>query len=129
MLSFKYIPYREHSRIGIDQKLTKIFNVIKKDKIVLMQGKLGPKGEAKLIERTMGKVTIDFPGISFCTVYPNKKKNAKKKESFIKNTRGAISDVIYNSLMSKRDCLTIIGPATVIRDIRRNPSQIDLFIK
>lgn len=129
MLSFKYIPYREHSRLDIDQKLTKIFNVVKKDKIVLMQGKLGPKGEAKLIEKTMGKITIDFPGISFCTVYPNKKKNIKKKESFIKNTSGAVSDIIYNSFMGKRDCLTIIGPATIIKDIRRNPSQIDLFIK
>jgi hypothetical protein len=130
MLSFKYIPYKEHSNLDIDKKLSKIFGVVKKNKIVLMQGKLGPQGEAKLIEKTMGRVTIDFPGISFCTIYPNdkKKNNNKKKESFIKTTKKVINDAAYNLFMSKRDCLTVIGPATIIKEIRRNPSHIDLLL-
>jgi len=128
MLSFKYVPYREHSSLSSDQKLNKIFNIIKKDKIVLMQGKLKPEEEAKLIERTMGQITKDFPGISFCTLYPNGAKKGRKKKDFFQRTGEAISGAMYKAVMGKRDGLTIVGPATVIKDIRKNPSQIDLFI-
>ena len=128
MLSFKYIPYREHSSLPSDQKSNKIFGIIKKDKIVLMQGKLKPEEEAKLIERTMGQITKEFPGISFCTLYPVVKKSRKKKD-FFQRAGEMISEKIYKTVMSKRDGLTIVGPATVIIDIRKNPSQIDLFIQ
>ena len=129
MLSFKYIPYREHSSLNTDQKLNKIFSVIRRDKIVLMQGKLKPNEEAKLIERTMGQITKDFPGISFCTVYPNGNKKRKKKNiSVAKTATNAVGNVMYKAFMGKRDCLTIVGPANIVKDIRKNPSQIDLFI-
>ena len=127
MLSFKYIPYREHSVLNTDQKLNKIFNIVRRDKIVLMQGKLKPQEEAKLIERTMGQITKDFTGISFCTVYPNGN-NKKKNSSVVKSATRAVGDIMYKSFMGKRDCLTIVGPANIVKDIRKNPSQIDLFI-
>ena len=130
MLSFKYIPYREHYRLGTDQKLNKIFGVIRKDKIVLMQGKLKAEEEAKLIERTMSQITKDFTGISFCTIHPNSngKKKTKKKD-FMKSASETIGNIFYKALLSDRDCLTIVGPANVIGEIRKNPSQIDLFLK
>ena len=131
MLSFKYIPYREHSILNTDQKLNKIFNIVRRDKIVLMQGKLRPQEEAKLIERTMGQITKDFPGISFCTVYPNEnnnKKKRKKNNDMVKKATRAVGNVMYKAFMGNRDCLTIVGPANIVKDIRKNPSQIDLFI-
>ena len=128
MLSFRYMPYKEHSRLNTDQKLNRIFSIIKKDKIVLMQGKLKPEEEAKLIERTMGQITKSFPGISFCTLFPSIKRGRRKKQHFFQKTGEFIGDKIYKTIMGKRDGLTIVGPATVIKDIRKNPSQIDLFI-
>ncbi len=50
MLSFQYIPYREHSSLNTDEKLKKILRITKQNKIILMQGKLKPNEEAKLIE-------------------------------------------------------------------------------
>jgi hypothetical protein len=129
MLSFKYISYREHSSLSSDQKLNKIFSIIKKDKIVLMQGKLKPEEEAKLIERTMGEITKDFTGISFCTIDSVPKKGRKKKKDFFQKAGDMISEKLYNAVMGKREGLTIVGPATIIKDIRKNPSQIDLFIQ
>jgi len=129
MLSFKYISYREHSKLDSNQKLNKIFSIIKKDKIVLMQGKLKPEEEAKLIERTMGQITKDFPGISFCNIISNGKKGRKKKQDFFQKAGELIGEKMYKVVMGKREGLTIVGPATVIKDIRKNPSQIDLFIQ
>ena len=84
--------------------------------------------EANLIERTMGQITKEFPGISFCTIYPNTKKTKKNKD-FFQKAGELISNKIYKIVVGKRDGLTIIGPATIIKDIRKNPSQIDLFIQ
>jgi hypothetical protein len=131
MLSFKYVPYRDHSSLNTDQKLNKIFSIVRRDKIVLMQGKLKPHEEAKLIEKTMGQITKEFPGISFCTVYPNgnnKKRKGKKKNNVAKAATSAVGNIFYKTIMGKRDCLTIVGPANIVKDIRKNPSQIDLFI-
>jgi hypothetical protein len=123
MISFQYIPYREHSKLDTNRKLNKIFKILRKNKIALMQGKLKPAEEALLIERTMSQITKDFPGISFCTIYPeenNNKKNQIGKK--LKNT-------IYNFILGNRDCLTIIGPASIVKEIRKNPNKIDLLIK
>ena len=124
MISFQYISYREHSKLDTNRKLNKLLTIVKKNKIALMQGKLKPSEEAQLIERTMGQITKDFTGISFCTIYPeaNSSKNGTKKlPEKLKNS-------IYNMLLGNRDCLTIVGPATIISEIRKNPNKIDLLL-
>lgn len=123
MISFQYVSYREHSKLDTNRKLSRLLNIVKKNKIALMQGKLKPSEEAQLIERTMSQITKDFTGISFCTVYPetNQNKNGRKLPAKLKNS-------IYNMVLGNRDCLTIIGPATIISEIRKNPNKIDLLL-
>nr|MBA4404856.1 hypothetical protein [Nanoarchaeum sp.] len=132
MLSFQYLPYRECSDLNTEQKLKKIFKIVRNKKIVLMQGKLKPEEEARLIEETMGQVTRDFPGISFCTILPGqtgKKSKDKDAEEEKISVVGNVRNALYNVFMKNRDALTIIGPANIVREIRKNPNQIDLFIK
>ncbi|MBS3172670.1 DUF2073 domain-containing protein [Candidatus Woesearchaeota archaeon] len=134
MLSFQYLPYREYSDLNTDQKLKKIFKIVKNNKIVLMQGKLKPIEEARLIEETMGQVTKSFPGISFCTILPGQTgKKSKERDKEVEEEKhsmaGNFKNVLYNVFMKNRDALTIIGPANIVKEIRKNPNQIDLFIK
>ena len=91
-----------------------------------MQGRLKPQEEAQLIEQTMGQITKRFSGISFCTILPeqqNGKKGAKKGQ-----TSGIFKNAVYNLFMKNRDTLTIIGPASLVKEIRRNPNRIDLML-
>lgn len=124
MISFQYIPYREHSRMDAEKKLNKIMKIVRKNKIVLMQGKLKASEEAQLIEKTMGQITKDFPGISFCTVYPELNGNKKNNQLHTK-----IKNSVYNLVLGNRDCLTIVGPASIVTEIRKNPNKIDLLTK
>ena len=124
MLSFQYLPHREYSGLDVEEKLKMIFKIVKKNKIVLMQGRLKPQEEARLIEETMGQITKRFSGISFCTILPeqqNGKKKAKSNSPIIKN-------MFYNMFMKNRDTLTIIGPANLVKEIRKNPNRIDLML-
>jgi hypothetical protein len=78
-----------------------------------MQGRLKPYEETTLIERTMEEVNREFKGIELCTIYPEK--NNQLKQVFLK------------MIMGDRDGLTIIGPATIIKEIKRNPDKIELL--
>ena len=121
MITFEYVPYREHANLDSDEKINKILRIVKGDKIVLMEGRLKSEEEAQLIERTMEQITRSFKGVSFCTVYPNK----KTKEEFSEKVKNAF----YKILMGNRDGITIVGPASIIKEIRRNPNKIELLTK
>jgi len=123
MISFQYMPYREHSSLTTDEKLKRILRVTKQQKILLMQGKLRPNEEARLIEETMSQITKEFAGISFCTIAPNNG-NGKEKEKIATK----LKNNLYNLTIGKRDFLTIIGPASIVREIRKNPTKIDLLL-
>ena len=88
-----------------------------------MQGKLKPNEEARLIEETMSQITKEFAGISFCTIAPNNG-NGKEKEKIATK----LKNNLYNMTIGKRDFLTIIGPASIVREIRKNPTKIDLLL-
>ena len=129
MLSFQYMPHREHASLPTDEKFKKIFNIVKKNKIVLMQGRLRPEEEAELIEQTMGQITKKFSGISFCTIQPDQISGNGNKSKKNPGVQAALKDTFYNLFFKNRDTLTIIGPANVVSDIRKNPNRIDLFTK
>ena len=83
-----------------------------------MQGRLKLTEETSLIERTMQEVTKEFKGIELCTIYPNNEKN---------KTSTQIKQMLFKMFMGDRDGLTIIGPATIIKEIKRNPDKIELL--
>ena len=90
-----------------------------------MQGRLKPSEEAKLIEETMSQITKSFSGISFCTINPSQQNGRPVKKTFSKK----LKDSFYNMTLGKRDVLTIIGPASIVKEIRKNPSKIDLLLQ
>jgi hypothetical protein len=119
------MPYREHSNLETDEKLRRILRITKQNKIILMQGRLKPSEEAKLIEETMSQITKQFSGISFCTINPGQQNGRPAKKTFSRK----LKDSFYNMTLGKRDVLTIIGPASIVKEIRKNPSKIDLLLQ
>ena len=118
MLTFQYVPFNEIDDLSSERRISKILGIVKRNKIVLMQGRLKPNEETALIERTMQEVSKEFKGIELCTIYPNNEKN---------KTGAQIKQMLLKVVMGDRDGLTIIGPATIIKEIKRNPDKIELF--
>src|SRR3989344_4424828 len=117
MITFQYIPYNEHNKLEGDRKINYLLKIVKEDKIVIMEGRLKPNEEAILIEETMGQITKSFKGVSFCTIFQDKNNDFSDK---IRNT-------VYKALVGRREGTTIIGPASIIKEIRRNPNKIELI--
>ncbi len=115
MLTLQFVPFNDVENLSSNQRVSKLMGLVKKNKIVLMQGRLKPSEEATLIEKTMQEVTKEFKGIELCTVFPQKENNAFKK-FFVKMLVGDIEG------------FTIIGPASIVKDIKRNPDKVELLL-
>ncbi len=123
MLTLQFIPYHEILNLDSDQRIRKILTSSKQDKIVLIGGRLKKEEEAKLIEKTMESINGSFKGIELAVINPNLK---SLKTNF---TYGNLKKHISNLFLGHRAGLTIIGPATVVKEIKRDPNKIELFTK
>jgi len=118
MLTLQFIPYSDIEQLGSDDRVHKLLKLVKEEKIVLMQGRLHPEEETLLIQRTLSEVNDTFKGIELCTIYPE----AKDLRLF-----GRMKKEMTKMLLGNRDGVTIIGPATIIKDIKKDPNKIMLF--
>ena len=118
MLTLQFIPYDEIEDLNSDQRIRKLLRMVKDEKIVLMQGRLKPEEETSLIETTMGGINKMFKGIEMCTIYPEE----KGIEILSKLRKG-----MAQFLVGHREGITIIGPANIIKEIRRDPNKIQLL--
>lgn len=117
MLTLQFIPYGDMAKLSSASRIRKIMNIVKENKIALMEGRLKANEEAELIQRTMEDVNKDFPGIELCTIYN------ESKSTLLEIIKRKMIDTIIGS----RQGFTIIGPASIVKEIKRDPNKIQLF--
>ncbi|PIN93770.1 hypothetical protein COU54_01925 [Candidatus Pacearchaeota archaeon CG10_big_fil_rev_8_21_14_0_10_31_24] len=119
-LSLQVIPFSEVKDLSISERVKKILSLILSKKIVILHGRLRSEEEARLIEDTMALVdhVKDFKGIELAVIEPN-----------MKNT-GVLTKMkhgIAKRLIGDSSCLTVIGPASIVKEIKRDPKKIELL--
>ena len=121
-LTLQFVPYTEIDRLNSVGRIKKLLKIVLQNKIVLLQGRLKAEEEARLIEDTMALVgsVRGFKGIELA-VLTNKSGNLNVFSKF----RRAFAKM----LVGEQDAVTIIGPASIVRDIKRDPSKIELFLR
>lgn len=118
MLTLQFVPYSDIEPLSSSDRIRRLLKLVKEEKIVLMQGRLTPEEESGLIQKTMEEIKPAFKGIEICTIYPEEKTTQffqKFKKEMVK------------MLLGNRDGITIIGPASIVKEIRRDPNKIQLF--
>tara|TARA_Y100000034_G_C6826195_1_gene372506 strand:+ start:188 stop:574 length:387 start_codon:yes stop_codon:yes gene_type:complete len=118
MLSIEFIPYSEIESLTSVGRIRKLLKLAKEKKIVLLQGRLKKDEETELIKTTMEEINKDFKGIELAVVYPE-----KKNVDFLNKAKNAF----FNAIMGDRLGFTVIGPATVVKEIKRDPNKIQLM--
>ena len=120
MVTFQFVPFQDIEQLSPAKRVNKLLNIVKDNRIVLMEGRLKKQEEADLIEITMEEITPKFKGIELSVIYPDK----DKQDNFQK-----VKGVFANLLLGDRIGMTIIGPASVVKKIEQNPDKIELFTK
>lgn len=119
--SMQLMMHAEIRDLNSDERVKKILKIVMGNKILLLQGKLRADEEARLIGDTMAMIDyVDgFKGIELAVISSDKNQSVlgKIKQSFI-------------NVLARTDLgtITIIGPATVVKEIKRNPKKIELFL-
>lgn len=113
------MPYSEIRELTITERVKKILNLILGNRVVILQGRLRPEEEIRLIEDTMAMVDHikTFKGIELAVVEAN-----RDEGFFLRMKRG-----IARGLTGESNSLTVIGPASVVKEIKRDPSKIEVF--
>ena len=120
MLTLQFIPYREIQNLSSIGRIRKLLNLAKENKIVLLEGRLSKDEETELIKTTMEEINASFKGIELAVVNPSE----RDEDVFAKLRTGLVGMLIGN-----RQGFTIIGPARVIKSIKRDPNKLQILMK
>jgi len=120
MVTLQIVPYSEIEGLTSVGRIRKLLDVAKENRIALLQGRLKKEEEAELIKATMEEVNKDFKGIELAVLDP-----AEEKTGGL----GAIRKGFLNMMLGDRQGLTVIGPANVVKQIKQDPTKIELLTR
>ena len=121
-LTIHFMPYSEIAKDDGVGRIKKILGHVLKNKIIILQGRLKPEEETKLIENTMtliGNIS-GFQGIEIAAISGD----SEHRGLFEKVRRN-----IARILVGEQDAITIIGPASIVKEIKRDPKKIEFMLK
>jgi hypothetical protein len=118
--SIQFLPYSEIRDLNSDDRIKKILAIILNNNILILQGRLSSSEEARLIGDTMAMIghIKSFRGIELAVI------GNTQESIFGKFTKG-IANAIAGGDFS---AITIIGPATIVKEMKRNPKKIELLL-
>jgi len=120
--TIRFLPYSEIRGLDSNQRIRKILDIVLGNNILILQGKLTPEEEARLIGDTMAMIghIKNFKGIELAVITGNGEYGffGKMKKGFVDALTGGDLGAI-----------TIIGPATIVKEIKKNPRKIELMLK
>ena len=119
-LTIQYVPFEEVSDLDSERKIQKLIRIVKQNKLVLMEGTLTSQEEADLIEETMTTIDNKFKGVEITSFNPMEKNN--------KQIQDKLKQMFMEMIWGRRRGLTIIGPANIVKEIRKDPNRIQLFL-
>lgn len=120
--SIQFLPYSEIRDLNSTQRIRKILGIVLGNNILILQGRLIPEEETRLIGDTMAMIghVKNFRGIELAVISGNGENEGifgKLKRNLVKTLSGGDLGAI-----------TIIGPATIVKEIKRNPKKIELLL-
>jgi len=119
--SIQFLPYSEIRNLSSDERIRKILGIVLGSNILFLQGRLKSEEEARLIGDTMAMIghVKDFKGIELAVISGN------GEDRVLDKVRAGLVNFLGGGDLG---AMTIIGPATIVKEIKRNPKKIELFL-
>ncbi len=119
--SIQFLPYSEIRGLDSQERIKKILDIVLENRILILQGKLKPEEEAGLIGGAMAMIrhVKSFKGIELANI------SGSGDEGFLGRIRQNLANTLTGGDLG---AVTIIGPATIVKEIKRNPKKIELLL-
>lgn len=121
MLTLEFVPYHEIENLSSIGRIKKLLKIAKENKIVLLEGRLKKEEETELIKTTMEEINDEFKGIELAVIYPMK----EKEHNLLRTMRVGFIDMVAGNRLG----LTIVGPASIVKAIKKDPTKIQLLTR
>jgi len=120
-LTIHFMPFSEIAHANSLERIKKIIGLVLDNKLIILQGRLKPEEETKLIENTMTLIgnIKGFQGVEISTFSGDNEKTIFDRLRYN----------IVRILIGEQDAVTLIGPATIVKEIRKDPKKIELILK
>ncbi len=120
--TIQFLPYSEIRDLDSDSRIRKILGIVLGNSILILQGKLRAEEEARLIGDTMAMIdhVRTFKGIELAVITGN------NKSGFFGKMKSGLANALSGGDLG---AITIIGPATIVKEMKRNPKKIELLLK
>jgi hypothetical protein len=121
-LTIHFMPYSEIAKEDTIHRIKKILGLVLDNKLIILQGRLKPEEESKLIETTMTLIgnVKGFQGVEISTL---------SGDSENKNLFDRVRHNIAKILVGEQDAITLIGPASLVKEIKKDPKKIELMLE
>lgn len=120
-MKIDFVPFEKLLMMTPEQRVSLIVRQVKNNTILITDGKLEFDEEAKLIEATMKQVSRNFPGIEVSSMETG---NIRKGQMF-----NFLRDKVGEIISGKKRGVTIVGPAKLVRKVKKQPDKISLVMK
>ena len=120
-LTLQFIPFSEISQLSSVERIKKLLKIILDNKVVVLQGRLRPDEESRLIEDTMimiGNIK-GFKGVELAVVEDNDEKTLMQKMRF----------GLAKAIAGQQNAITIIGPASVVKEMKKDPKKLEVMMR
>ncbi len=121
-LTLHFIPYPEISRLDTVERIKKLLKIILDNKVIILQGRLKPDEESRLIEDTMimiGNIK-GFKGVELAVISQD-----SENQSILNKMRFGLA----KALVGQQDALTIIGPASIVKEMKKDPKKLEVMMR
>ena len=120
-LTLHFMPFGEIAKLSSVERIKKLLNVILDNKVVILQGKLNPEEETRLIEDTMIMVgnIKGFKGIELAVISQDSNAGIFDKFKF----------GLAKAITGQQNAMTIIGPATIVKEMKKDPKKLEVMMR
>lgn len=120
-LTLQILPFSEIQNLSIGERVRKLLNMVLNNKVIILQGRLRVEEEIRLIEDTLAMVdhVKTFKGIELAVIEPD----SSEASIFYK-----IRKSIAKTLVGHHNALTIIGPASIVKEIKKDPRKLEVLL-
>ena len=120
--AIQFLPHSEIRDLGSSERIKKILGIILGNNILILQGRLLVDEETRLIEDTMAMIghVKNFRGIELAVISGD-----GEGESIWDKVKKGLVDALAGGDMG---AITIIGPATIVKEMKRDPRKIELML-
>jgi hypothetical protein len=121
-LTLHFMPYSEISGLDTVERIKKLLKIILDNKVIILQGRLKPEEESRLIEDTMimiGNIK-GFKGVELAVISQD-----SDNQSMLDKMKFSLA----KALVGQQDSLTIIGPASIVKEMKKDPKKLEVMMR